>query len=236
MTKGTRKEKCASVWRCYKVLCKLGLVRRKGVETHGICTTPIPVGDQNVMGHSGTTATTGGILYATFPELRPLFPEEYLLLLLLHDIGESKIGDIPDDGSADAAASKDEQEYEFMSDFTEYFEDDISSKLLRGLTRLQNKNDILYLADKLDWILFVGYLTPLGAAGSMTYKAEHVGLTEQDKHNISISGTMRVVDAMVVHFMEHSVGIAGRDILVDVIKEMYLDIDNAIPAFIDGLI
>lgn len=236
MTKGTRREKCASVWKCYKVLCKLEQIRRRGVETHGICTVPAPDEDQNVLEHSGTAASTAGLMYAMFPELRPLFPEEYLLLLLLHDIGETAIGDIPDDGSADAATTKDVREYEFMSDFMEFFEDDMSSKILRGFVRLQNKNDILYLTDKLDWILFVGHLTPYDKAGSMTFKAEHFGLTKQDEHNISISGTMRVVDAMVVHFMEHSKGIAGRDIYVDVIKAMYEDIDGAVPAFVSELI
>ena len=229
-------EKCMRVWEKYKILARLHLIRRTGVKNHGICIAPLYQADQNVQEHSFMVAALSGILEATFEELEACFPQNYMMTMLLHDIGETKIGDIADDGAADAVAYKDEQEYQFMEDFVDGFSTDVASNILLNFKRFQKKGDIFYLIDKLEWIFFVGSLTPSGDSGSLNYKKSHIGLTEQDKHAIEISdGSTRTVDAMVVHFMEHSRGIEGREVFINLIEAMYMSIDGFIPAFVGKL-
>lgn len=229
-------EKCVKVWEKYKILARLHPIRRTGVKNHGICVAPLYQADQNVQEHSFMVAALSGILEATFEELEAYFPQHYMMTMLLHDIGETKIGDIADDGAADAVAYKDEQEYKFMEDFVEGFSADIAGSILLNFSKFQRKSDIFYLIDKLEWIFFVGNLTPSGDAGSLNYKKTHIGLTEQDKHAIEVAdGSIRTVDAMVVHFMEHSHGIAGRDVFIGLIEAMYMNIDGFIPAFVGKL-
>jgi hypothetical protein len=91
------------------------------------------------------------------------------------------------------------------------------------------------MIDKLEWILFVAYLTPSGDAGSLNYKESHIGLTDQDRHAIEVTGSYRTVDAMVVHFLEHTHGIEGRDVFVNLIEAVYMNIDGFIPEFVGKL-
>ena len=91
------------------------------------------------------------------------------------------------------------------------------------------------MLDKLEWILFTGCLTPGGDAGSLNYKESHLGLTDQDKHAIEVTGSYRTVDTMVVHFLEHTHGIEGREILISIIETMYMNIDGFIPSFVGKL-
>lgn len=227
--------KCDSVWRKYKILAAMHPIRRTGVKNHGICISPLYLADQNVLEHSYMVTALAVILYSMFEELQSEFSPYYVQTLLFHDIGETQIGDIADDGAAEAVAHKDEQEFKFLSEFVEDFEYDTAEGILATFKKLQRKTDILYMLDKLEWILFVGNLTPSGDAGSLNYKESHIGLTEQDKHAIEITGGYRTVDAMVVHFLEHTHGIKGRDILVCLIEAMYMSIDGFIPAFVGEL-
>lgn len=228
--------KCNSVWKKYKTLLQLHTIRRTGVKNHGICIAPLYLSDQNVQEHSYLVTALAVILNATFDELQEYFPPNFAETLLFHDIGETEIGDIADDGSADAVKHKDELEFKFLSDFVEDFDPKISQNIMTNFNRFQNKHDILYMIDKLEWILFTGALTPSGDAGSLNYKESHLGLTEQDKHAIDeTGGSYRTVDAMVVHFLEHTHGIKGRDILVCLIEAMYMNIDGFIPNFVGKL-
>ena len=227
--------KCDSVWKKYKILAAMHPIRRTGVKNHGICISPLYMADQNVLEHSYMVTALAVILYSMFEELQGEFSPYYVQTLLFHDIGETQIGDIADDGAAEAVAHKDVQEFKFLSEFVEDFEYDTAEGILATFERLQRKKDILYMLDKLEWILFVGNLTPSGDAGSLNYKESHLGLTEQDKHAIEITGGYRTVDAMVVHFLEHTHGIKGRDILVCLIEAMYMNIDGFIPAFVGEL-
>ena len=227
--------KCDSVWKKYKILAAMHPIRRTGVKNHGICVSPLYLADQNVLEHSYMVTALAVILYSMFEELRDEFSPYYVQALLFHDIGETKIGDIPDDGTAEAIAKKDAQEFKFLSEFVEDFDYDTAEGILADFGRLQRKGNILYMLDKLEWIFFVGHLTPSGDAGSMNYKETHLGLTEQDKHAIEVTGSYRTVDAMVVHFLEHTRGIKGRDVMVSLIESMYMSIDGLIPAFVGEL-
>ena len=225
-----------SVWDKYKTLMGLHAIRRTGVKNHGICTAPLYLADQNVQEHSYLVTALAVILYATFEELQQYFPPNYIEIMLFHDVGETKIGDIADDGAADAVKYNDDRDHEFMCDFVKDFESEIGSNVLSGFSEFQKKRNILYMVDKLEWILFTAYLTPSGDAGSLNYKESHLGLTEQDKHAIEATGgSYRTVDAMVVHFLEHTHGIEGRDIMVNLIKAVYKNIDGFVPNFVDKL-
>ena len=228
-------ERCNSIWEKYKTLMRLHSIRRTGVKNHGICVSPLYLADQNVQEHSYLVTALAVIMYSMFEEIQEYFPPNFIETLLFHDIGETKIGDIPDDGTAEAIAKKDAQEFKFLSEFVEDFDYDTAEGILADFGRLQRKGNILYMLDKLEWIFFVGHLTPSGDAGSMNYKETHLGLTEQDKHAIEVTGSYRTVDAMVVHFLEHTRGIKGRDVMVSLIESMYMSIDGLIPAFVGEL-
>ena len=202
----TLKARLNSVWEKYNIAMKTHAIRRMGVKYHGICALPIYLADQNVMEHTCLVAIMAACLRSMFPELNGYFPPYYLETLLVHDLAETVIGDIADDGSADAALHKDEQEYMFIGDFVSDFDDESKNCIMLNFSHLQKKDNILYLIDKLEWILFVAYLTPSGEAGSLKYKESHIGLTNQDRHAIEVTGSYRTVDVMVVHFMEHSRG------------------------------
>lgn len=225
-----------SVWKKYKTLMRLHTIRRTGVKNHGICISPLYLADQNVQEHSYLVTALAVILNSVFEELQEYFPPNYVETLLFHDIGETKIGDIADDGAADAVKHKDELEYKFLGDFVSDFDGKTGQNIMTNFARLQEKRNILYMVDKLEWILFTAYLTPSGDAGSLNYKESHLGLTEQDRHAIEVTGgSYRTVDAMVVHFLEHTHGIEGRDVLVGLIEAIYMDIDGFIPDFVGKL-
>ena len=229
-------ERCNSVWEKYKTLMRLHAIRRTGVKNHGICVSPLYLADQNVQEHSYLVTALAVIMYSMFEEIQEYFPPNFIETLLFHDIGETIIGDIADDGAADAAKHKDEQEYIFLSDFVMDFDPVIRENILSNFKKLQKKLSILYMLDKLEWILFVAFLTPGGDAGSLNYKETHLGLTTQDKHAIEVTGgSYRTVDAMVVHFLEHTHGIDGRDIMMNVIEAVYMNIDGYIPDFVGKL-
>lgn len=228
--------RCKTAWENYKILMLLHKIRRTGVKNHGICISPLYLADQNVQEHSYLVATLAVMMYAMFEEIQEYFPPHYVETLLLHDIGETEIGDIADDGAADAVMYKDKEEYVFLSDFVNDFAPEIRDDIMANFSQFQKKHDILYMIDKLEWILFVAYLTPSGDAGSLNYKESHIGLTEQDKHAIEATGgSYCTVDAMVVHFLEHTHGIEGREIFVALIKAVYMDIDGYIPDFVGKL-
>lgn len=227
--------RCESAWKKYKTLMLLHTIRRTGVKNHGICISPLYLADQNVQEHSYLVAALAVILHAMFEEIQEYFPPHYIEMLLLHDIGETKIGDIADDGAAEAVKYKDEKEYVFLGDFVNDFAPEIRDDIMASFSRFQKKHDILYMIDKLEWILFVAYLTPSGDAGSLNYKESHIGLTDQDRHAIEVTGSYRTVDAMVVHFLEHTHGIEGRDVFVNLIEAVYMNIDGFIPEFVGKL-
>jgi hypothetical protein len=176
----------------------------------------------------------GGSLEMTYEELEPYFDKDWWMMMLIHDSAETKTGDIADDGSK-AGIDKDKEEYGFMCKFVDGFIKERAENILSIFRKFQKKKDIYYMIDKMEWILFAGFLTPTECAGSMEFKRMYYKLTNQDEHAISLTGTMRVVDAMVVHFMEHTHDIPGRDIFVGLIETMYLDIDGAIPDFVGKL-
>jgi 5'-deoxynucleotidase YfbR-like HD superfamily hydrolase len=234
-TKGSlASEKCAGILQKYKVMLAEHNVRRTGVKTHGICLLPIRKHDQNVLEHSCLATFLGGSLEMTFEELGPYFDKDWWMMMLIHDTAETKTGDLADDGSH-VGINKDEEEYKFIRAFVDGFIEERAEDICSVFGGFQKKDNIYYMIDKMEWILFVGCLTPLRHAGSMRFKRLFYKLTDQDKHAIELTGSRRVVDAMVVHFMEHTHGIPGRDVFIGLIETLYLDIDGVIPDFVEKL-
>jgi len=230
MREDSRSHKCDLIWARYKILLKEKM-RRTGVKNHGICNDAIRYADQNVLEHSALVACLCGMIQSTFGELKDAFSDGYMLTMMLHDVTETEMGDFADDGSAEQVSYKDDREYEFLEEFMSPFEPEEKKRYLEVFAGFQRKDNILYLIDKLEWIWFCGALTPGGDAGSLRFKESNYGLTDQDKHAISVTHSWRTVDAMVVHIIEHSDGIVGCDIIFELIRAMYRDIDGRIPEF-----
>ena len=216
-------------------LYDLKLEERAGVPNHGVSEVNINLlvrsqpFAQNVMEHAYMFAQTNIYNLDFFPEMGSVFPPNHIRIALNHDNGEKYLKDIPDDGRTSAEQQRIKDEFElryfeaFMCGAPEW------SQLRSVFMAFQSKLNILYLGDKFEFITFLAWTTMYGYPGSLAYKRELMGLTEQDEHNIALCGSERTIDVMIAHFVEHSVGIAGRNVYLGLIEQIFCMIDGRIP-------
>ena len=238
--------KCRRIWDGYQEFHKQQLLRRRGLETHGFCDSERVVNpfDQNIMEHSSAFANLLFMFRMTFPEFGELSVPE-LYAALVHDYAETVIGDIPDDGSAEATKNKDAIEREIIMSYLKRFSATMADAVMEKIKELQDKNTLMYACDKLDWIFENAVIIKIDRVryadfefspyAGLGFKRDHYGLTDQDKHAIEVTGSQSAIDAAVVHFMEHTVGIPGREFFIGIIQEMYFDLIGNIPSWMYGL-
>lgn len=152
--------------------------------------------------HQAKTAWLASVFLSNFPEFFgknitcETSPEVwvYLTTALCHDVGESKIGDIPDDGNP-LHDTKDAAELEMFQEFIYAYSFFDRGRLLRMFRTFQEKDShpgkALFVLDKTDAVLTHMVLEKCGIYGNINAKDNP---TERDLRFAEITGSDLAAD------------------------------------------
>ena len=165
--------KAENIWRAYKMVKQQAEVIRSGFACYGIY--QVVGGKYDRMRSESDLEHAAGLtaLVMSFSMWYPeLIPAEdrltFMQTAMIHDLGEIATGDIPDNGTRDAAA-KDRAELEVMNSFAELLPAAEIKDTLALFTEFQQRSTrrgkILYLADKLEAVLQTFFYEAEGRVG-----------------------------------------------------------------------
>lgn len=122
------------------------------------------------------------------------------MILLIHDVGEIKGGDVPDNGDRDDLLANSE-ELEVLQEFVCIgFDKKDAEPLIEGIKGFQNDrghyNDALKALDKLGFLLDLVYDEKYGFSGNTMHAKD---VSELDAFTVKFSGTNNPVDNVAVH-------------------------------------
>ena len=202
---------CERIWKGYQIYASCASVIRKGFELVGaanitndsldINSTFIRRGD-SVLEHQAKTAWLASVFLSNFPDFFgkgitcETSPEvwAYITTALCHDAGESKIGDIPDDGSL-LHDTKDAVELETFQEFIYAYSFFDRRELLKTFKSFQRKDShparALFALDKAEAVLTHLMLEKCGIYGSIEAKNNP---TERDLRYAEIAGSNLAAD------------------------------------------
>ena len=166
--------------------------------------------------------------------------------LLLHEVGEIDLLDIPYDGRD--TSEKDFQEAKFMRKFLEGFSLDSRCRHINDFTKFQNPDamSMPYLIDKgafvsmLLW--FAGHKKSIFdedgkekeiGEGTVVHHIAKKTLSPNDQHYYELTGSTRAVDNMFAHFLDNTRHIVFQPIVAEIIKEGYLCVYGEVPSCLD---
>lgn len=203
-----------NIWRNYYTYCETSFVERGGTIACGVLPSLKKRDDaflyqskpEFVSEHQGRSAFLLGQILMAYPELTdPKTWFSQLMLVLCHDVGEYRHGDLLDDGSG----IKDEQikamkteEAEIMDEFFLNFPDRFSMEMVEMLPKFEAYEGGAPLLDKmvekLDAVLFQIFLYTKGVVGSVKWKQPEP--SGRDLRFADIVGTPRAIDVWAFHF------------------------------------
>lgn len=181
-----------------------------------------------------------------FPQL--IHPSETALFMqvaLLHEMGETVIGDIPDDGRRDEA-KKTTKERQIVLQFVKNMPEPHGTNLIDAFIEFQDRTTrrgrLLYGLDKLEAVLQGLIYEKEGRGGDIRNKAAQLRLSEQnresvrrasstwsclsdrDRENMERAHSTRLVDIWSVHFLELIQGMPEAPVLRRILKAAVLDV------------
>lgn len=181
---------CERIWRGYQLYANCASVIRKGFELVGATnitndslnfnSTFLRRGD-SALEHQAKTAWLASVFLSNFPDFFgkgitcETSPEvwTYITTALCHDIGESKIGDIPDDGGP-LHDNKDAVELEVFQGFIYAYSFFDRKELTKMFKSFQKKDShpaqALFTLDKTEAVLMLLVLEKSGIYGSLKMK------------------------------------------------------------------
>lgn len=186
---------CKKIWKGYKTYASGASVIRKGFESYGVSarsndslnlsSTFLRRGE-SILEHQAKTAWLASAFASNFPDYfgidfnTGVAPPVLSLVItaLCHDVGETEIGDIPDDGSS-LHDEKDSVEYIIFRDFIKSYSRADQAKLTNLFKSFQNKNSdpgrALYALDKTEAVLNLLILESVGIKGNLSAKEKPTG-------------------------------------------------------------
>ena len=206
------------IWNAYQMYADMGFVPRVGFELSGLTKTKAERAVPEAFYERGEDdlqhqARTGLLFYLFagnfkdyFKGIKGLFrASDYSLpllnfVMLTHDVGERKLGDIPDNG-CEAHSKKDEKELKAFLDFVNTaFEPDVASAVAGVFHSFQRRDSYngmaLYCLDKVEPILFLSYLEKAGATGDFSRNSAP---TELDKAIVEAIEATSTLDMWAAH-------------------------------------
>ena len=219
-------EKYRQIWRNYAIFKRQTLVMRAGFARMGIYPgTPDgrtePQRSESVAEHVLGTLILLDEIAMFCPEL---ISEVELLrcerLLLKHEVGESEIGDIPDDGRRDET-QKNKAELGAMTRYSQSLLPKYRMRLLGDFLDFQNKStelaQILYCIDKGETVLQCVLYEQEGfdaCTDEMLLKS----LSEQDWEYMRKTGSTRIVDNWSAHYLDLIRGFKCAPVFVGILR------------------
>lgn len=201
-------EKCQKIWQVYRILKTESEVIRSGFGTYGIYDYKVGACFDMNRSESDLEHTAGMqilvmLTMAFFPDL---FSEEdkqtILYITLIHEVGERRFGDIPDDGNRDEER-KNRLELAAVMDILKSFPKELAEKVRLGFMEMQARSSalgqFLYCADKVEAVLQGLIYESEGRGGDLKMKE---GWTLQDLRGSEATESTDLVDVWAVHFLQ----------------------------------
>lgn len=204
-------EKYRQIWRNYATFKRQTLVMRAGFARMGIYPgTPDgrtePHRSESVAEHVlGALDLLDEIAMFCPEAMSEMETLRCIRLLLKHEVGESEIGDIPDDGRRNEM-QKNESELRAMMQYAETLPAPYSVQMLHDFMDFQNKRSTLaqmaYCIDKGETVLQCVLYEQDGRDVVCADEAMLQGLSEQDRKYMQKTGTTRIVDNWSAHYLD----------------------------------
>ena len=204
----------ANIWHNYYTYCETSFCERGGTIACGVLPSIKHKDDpflynkkpEFVSEHQGRAAFLLGQILMNYPELtdpRTWFSQ--LMLVLCHDVGEYKYGDLLDDGSGNGnkyfQEMKDE-EAEIMTEFFKNFPSRYSAEMLEMIKQFEDYTGGAPLLDKmvekLDAVLFQLFLYTKSVVGNVNWKQPHP--SGRDLRYAKLVGSPRAIDVWTLHY------------------------------------
>lgn len=152
--------------------------------------------------------------------------------ILLHEVGERVITDLPDDGSRDTN-EKDRVELRLMREFAEHFTTPARFKAVESFKDFQRCDNFAYLMDKFNFVMKQLWYCSKGLMGYMSDKAAAGKLSEQDLMFMDQTDSDLAVINTAAHFLVRTKGIPGREHCIKVMEEGFMQVFHAVPAALE---
>lgn len=209
---------CERIWQGYQTYASCASVIRKGFEMVGAANITDDTLDLNstfmrrsesVLEHQAKTAWLASVFLSNFPNFfgKGITCETspavwiYITTALCHDVGESKIGDIPDDGSP-LHDAKDSAELETFQGFIYAYSFFDRRELLKMFESFQKRDSYpakaLFVLDKSEAVLTHLVLEKCGIYGSIEAKNKP---TERDLRFAKIASSNLAADIWGVQML-----------------------------------
>lgn len=149
--------------------------------------------------------------------------------MLDHEIGEIEIGDWTDDATSDREL-KDELELKAYDNYLVGLPNEVRRNHREEFVWVQKGDNITKCFDKAEFVLMQGWCARHGIFGSMKFKTDNSGLSEQDKHYCELTQSDRPVDNLYAHFLDITRGMNFQGFFIGIIEAMYRKEFGEIPA------
>ena len=209
------------IWEAYKIYVSSSFVNRIGFQRFGLAqdfSDSYFSSKKNMFYERGQSSgehqANASILFNLFASNYPSFLRQrtmvslnsvnkawiMTMILLIHDVGEIKGGDVPDNGDRDDLLANSE-ELEVLQEFARIgFDKKDAEPLIEGIKGFQNDrghyNDALKALDKLGFLLDLVYGEKYGFTGNTMHAKD---VSELDAFTVKFSGTNNPVDNVAVH-------------------------------------
>lgn len=220
------------IWRNYFNIKTQTRVIRSGYAMFGVYEMPkkrlVDKRSESVLEHAGGIIALMTMLNMFYPEMFE-FSEADFRFMLLHDLPEIYMGDIPDDGRQEKDTKRSLEE-EYFSLMMKQFPEKESRENLIRLNKYQlgadEKSRKLFLIDKLEAVLQAMVYQTIAKKFDRVYSREISTLSERDRKFAEEIGSTEMVDLFLVNFLDKTQGFIEeeRDIAIGIIVAGFLNL------------
>lgn len=199
------------IWRNYATLKRQCLIARAGFARVGIYPgTPDgktePQRSESVAEHVlGTLILLDEVAMFCPEMISDVEMLQCMRLLLRHEVGESEIGDIPDDGRRNET-QKNNDELRVMMQYSRNLPTKYGMRMLSDFIDFQNKSSglaqLAYCIDKGETVLQCVLYEQDGRDGACADEELRKNLSEQDRKYMRQTGSTRIVDNWGAHYLD----------------------------------
>lgn len=226
-------EKYRQIWRNYAAFKRQTLVMRAGFARMGIY-PGTPDGKTEPLRSESVAEHVLGTLIL-LDEIAMFCPEmvseaealRCMRLLLKHEVGESEIGDIPDDGRRNET-QKNDAELRAMMRYGESLPAPYGIQILRDFIDFQNKRSALmqlaYCIDKGETVLQCVLYEQDGRDTACVDEALLQSLSEQDRRYMQKTGSTRIVDNWSAHYLDLIQGFWCAPMFTEILRAAVEDV------------
>lgn len=225
-------QKNEKIWHSYKQFKEMSNVPRSGFRLFGIIEFP-DSRCESVLEHTAGTVFLATILSEHYPELRIGVSE--VLFMLTHDVPETILGDIPDDGDRDAVLKKTEENLAYKN-FIQLLPKDLALKFAMIFLNFEERKipiaKVLYYIDKIEAIFQCLVYEKKGLLGNIDCKPE---LSNQDRKLVDLTDSKNLSDLFLAGFLYNNLDLIYPEIFINLVKVAWSDLGKEWPEWAKDL-